>query len=531
MDRDKVQPFARLFVHVGKARRLLAADMNGRSDPYVSLSLDDSDVLAETVCVMSTLAPCWNESFTLDVYHPKSLLYLNLLDWDLKVLSEVTGQQDNDLGYVKIQLGKFPFNQEVSGWWDVTHPLGNGEYAGALQLRLELRCRSLVNEFFACCLPPPKVPNAQHGDVDMGAMFKHSMVIAEILQDFVDRFQRVCERIENNPLGPMRHLVLYLIIILFVWRPILALPVLVYIVGTLLWIAMCCSGSRSPEDKNGQAASGSKKTDPLLTGSPDVEGGNKSEKTSKLQRQPTMRGQAARKAKKIMSQEDVDRIASKLSAFGQRGLGLVLQGDDNQQILSGLADINDLITVVVQGIEYATLVLNNRGLKMLVMSVFALVFLLPIICRQTQLILLPNLLLQIGISLYMTVWLWTTSPFARLMVGITTYDIKGRNKAPSLTNGHQSDDSPTSPSRSTSRNLFGVFPEGADTHQKVLYKHDLKSRSYYKPAWCDACGKLLVGLVKQGYRCRACKADLCPACASDPDTPNDCPGQEPVGQP
>lgn len=61
-----------LTVHVVEARDLKPMDMEGTSDPYVILMIEDQKI--ETNYKKSTLAPVWNESFTFDIMHGREPL-------------------------------------------------------------------------------------------------------------------------------------------------------------------------------------------------------------------------------------------------------------------------------------------------------------------------------------------------------------------------------------------------------------------------------------------------------------------------
>jgi Ca2+-dependent lipid-binding protein len=69
-----------LTVHVVEARDLKPMDMEGTSDPYVVLQIEDQKI--ETNYKKSTLAPVWNESFTFDIIHGKEPLKITVMDKD-----------------------------------------------------------------------------------------------------------------------------------------------------------------------------------------------------------------------------------------------------------------------------------------------------------------------------------------------------------------------------------------------------------------------------------------------------------------
>uniref|UniRef100_A0A0R3RGN9 Phorbol-ester/DAG-type domain-containing protein n=1 Tax=Elaeophora elaphi TaxID=1147741 RepID=A0A0R3RGN9_9BILA len=55
-----------------------------------------------------------------------------------------------------------------------------------------------------------------------------------------------------------------------------------------------------------------------------------------------------------------------------------------------------------------------------------------------------------------------------------------------------------------------------------MYRHVLCVHSYKSPTFCDFCGEMLFGLVKQGLKCRGCKLNYHKRCASK--IPNNCDG-------
>jgi len=61
-----------LTVHVVEARDLLPLDMDGTSDPYVILQIEDQRI--ETNFKKSTLNPVWTESFTFEIVHGREPL-------------------------------------------------------------------------------------------------------------------------------------------------------------------------------------------------------------------------------------------------------------------------------------------------------------------------------------------------------------------------------------------------------------------------------------------------------------------------
>jgi Ca2+-dependent lipid-binding protein len=69
-----------LTVHVVEARDLKPMDMDGTSDPYVILQIEDQRI--ETSFKKSTLNPVWNESFTFEISHGREALFIEVMDKD-----------------------------------------------------------------------------------------------------------------------------------------------------------------------------------------------------------------------------------------------------------------------------------------------------------------------------------------------------------------------------------------------------------------------------------------------------------------
>uniref|UniRef100_A0A4W5L2Q3 C2 domain-containing protein n=1 Tax=Hucho hucho TaxID=62062 RepID=A0A4W5L2Q3_9TELE len=73
-----------LQVKIIKATDLLAADLNGKSDPFCVLELGNDRLQTHTI--YKTLNPNWNKVFTLSVTHQLCFLSSSLLNMGLNVL-------------------------------------------------------------------------------------------------------------------------------------------------------------------------------------------------------------------------------------------------------------------------------------------------------------------------------------------------------------------------------------------------------------------------------------------------------------
>jgi Ca2+-dependent lipid-binding protein len=91
-----------LTVHVVEARDLKPMDMDGTSDPYVVLQIEDQRI--ETNYKKSTLSPVWNESFTFDIMHGKDPLQVIVMDKDTFGNDEFQGKCFVSLSILRDQM-------------------------------------------------------------------------------------------------------------------------------------------------------------------------------------------------------------------------------------------------------------------------------------------------------------------------------------------------------------------------------------------------------------------------------------------
>merc|ERR1711879_134396 len=94
-------------VCVKGARNLLAADADGKSDPYVVIICDQQKF--KTAVVKSNLNPEWNETFTIPLTSSSARLKLEVFDKD-KIGS------DDSLGFVDLTFQGLTQGQEKDYW-------------------------------------------------------------------------------------------------------------------------------------------------------------------------------------------------------------------------------------------------------------------------------------------------------------------------------------------------------------------------------------------------------------------------------
>merc|ERR1712137_373269 len=89
------------------AASLLAADLNGSSDPYCTFKLENSSYRSK--CIPKTLNPTWNENFELSFEEDSSVVQMEVFDHD------VVGSHDS-LGTAEIPLRDLVHGIEKVFW-------------------------------------------------------------------------------------------------------------------------------------------------------------------------------------------------------------------------------------------------------------------------------------------------------------------------------------------------------------------------------------------------------------------------------
>jgi hypothetical protein len=116
-----------LTVHVVEARDLKPMDMDGTSDPYVILSIEDQRI--ETNYKKSTLSPVWNESFTFDIMQGRDQLKIVVMDKDTFGNDDFEGQCTVSLNMLRDQMKK-------DEWFQLVDKDG-GPFQGRVRLMLQ----------------------------------------------------------------------------------------------------------------------------------------------------------------------------------------------------------------------------------------------------------------------------------------------------------------------------------------------------------------------------------------------------------
>ena len=115
-----------LTVHVVEARDLKPMDMDGTSDPYVVLEIEDQRI--ETNYKQQTLSPVWNESFTFDIINGREALKVTVMDKD-------TFGNDDFEGMCFVSLQGLRDQMKHDSWFDLTDDQGR-QSQGRIRLML-----------------------------------------------------------------------------------------------------------------------------------------------------------------------------------------------------------------------------------------------------------------------------------------------------------------------------------------------------------------------------------------------------------
>lgn len=98
-------------IKVLEARKVPAADLNGKSDPFVTLNTSKTkNKLVQTKVIKKTLTPTWNEEFTIKVDFVSDSLIVGLFDYDR------IGSNDQ-LGFMHIPIHDLNIGCIEDRWW------------------------------------------------------------------------------------------------------------------------------------------------------------------------------------------------------------------------------------------------------------------------------------------------------------------------------------------------------------------------------------------------------------------------------
>jgi Ca2+-dependent lipid-binding protein len=123
-----------LFVHVLTASEIRPMDLNGLSDPFVTLRLGDQKM--ETSVIQKTLNACWEDMFRFKVMSfTDDVLVLSLFDWDLVSRNDL-------IGTARVPMRDLVPGQSREFSW-VLEPVVRGKQSGVLTVVLHLVCQGM----------------------------------------------------------------------------------------------------------------------------------------------------------------------------------------------------------------------------------------------------------------------------------------------------------------------------------------------------------------------------------------------------
>jgi Ca2+-dependent lipid-binding protein len=116
-----------LSIKVKEAKGIPAADSNGKSDPYVVLTIGGQK--KKTKIIHKTLEPKWYEDFRFDIDDSQHVLRFEVFDHD-------KFSKDDSLGYYELNLktAHIPIGQ----WTPFTRNLIHDKVSGEIQFEIHI---------------------------------------------------------------------------------------------------------------------------------------------------------------------------------------------------------------------------------------------------------------------------------------------------------------------------------------------------------------------------------------------------------
>lgn len=108
---ETLEPYSILNLTVVSAQSLLACDIDGRSDPFVEVYLNDV-LQGKSERKMFTLSPKWNFNIKLEIYSPLSIVHIRVMDHDAITQSDL-------IGFSEFRVADLPLDTAVRGWLEL----------------------------------------------------------------------------------------------------------------------------------------------------------------------------------------------------------------------------------------------------------------------------------------------------------------------------------------------------------------------------------------------------------------------------
>eukprot|EP00930_Biecheleria_cincta_P004154 TRINITY_DN105039_c0_g1_i1.p1 TRINITY_DN105039_c0_g1~~TRINITY_DN105039_c0_g1_i1.p1 ORF type:complete len:650 (-),score=94.37 TRINITY_DN105039_c0_g1_i1:151-2055(-) len=556
-DSDKYQPYAQLTVTILRGKDLLAQDnaLSGMSsDPYVTISLDGAKNLCRSKTINANLNPVWNETHTLEIKHPSSVMVVKVLDEDMGTnLGQLDffGSDDDFMGLTEVDLARLPLNEDIEGCFPLTHPddvktlfahkkqpeKRLPKRAGAIYLRLRMDVKHPHDEFCALCLPAPKQPHegmkSRYGGFDVGDLFIDIVALGKEALLWATAIRNIMADLSSH----ITAFTGWLICLLLIWFPHLILPVLVTIVGVAVAYSEFYLGELMDAheiDSSGynptlqeelgtphpsilrdfgyslmRRLKGMKmailrmdrwfrdkirceKTTPLLPKNPRSRANRAAEEDEKM-----VRLEAAKK-----DQEAVHQFAKKISTVS----GLL-----SEDVIEQLEEFEEFVLLIKYIIELLEVLVQSPVARLLIRLNFMGVVLLLLWFKYYQ-----ALVAQLALTLFITSQFIPHTVLGRIALCTYLYcDGKYREKAfwaldPNI--DVQSDPRNGQLRRIDTKSLIYAGLNRDPTLEFTQIPHQMEIETFTSLTHCDECHMLLLGIIRQGYRCQLCKRVTCAAC-------------------
>lgn len=563
---DIYEPFASLEVVIQRAFGLVAADVN-TSDPYCKLMVNGAETGDSTTVVQATLAPMWNETFEVSIYHPLDVFSITVHDKDFGTsLGEldVLGLDDDFLGWVDIPIAKLPENRTLHGWVELCpeshfedsvqgrRRKGRLHTHGAGHLQLKLRLKTVIprGELFALMLPAP-----DYGDdlpkLDMVSLFDTYAELKDEIRSWKASLQHLYSKLPKD-LWVDTACVVFLI-----WEPTFVPAIMAVGSAYLSWKHWLEALREKLEISNasssllrlmlrsaGELWSKLRRRDfqkpaaegmsqPLLAADADIyyEASSKTHAQhpaleqlhSKMVMPPVLRAAAA--ARVILSEsaqlrqslrKKTDNELKEDETTHELGRNLsnltpFMSGKDKKEtrrIQKALARVTDTVETMNDFVEEETHIL------LCALSLTVLAIVLGILHKWTP---------------WAVQWILTLATCAYFLKGtIIGRFIFAYQQSRQMSHGRQrllfelglciDKEGNSKVHKHISRHLTALdtlpFEPTNSVLQQKGHAHEIVQKTYVEPTWCHGCGGFLWGVTHQGLQCCWCCRNFCQACSA-----------------
>ncbi|KAG2375343.1 hypothetical protein C9374_009966 [Naegleria lovaniensis] len=137
MEEESFNMIGRIWIKLVEARRLIAADVNGKSDPYCVLMVEN--IQQKSRVIYQNLDPIWNEEFCFDLTDTKQELVVYVMDED-------TIGTDDFLGFVEIPIHAIVDSKTdiTDKWYKLKSKSLTHKVTGEIHLQLKFLSKNIL---------------------------------------------------------------------------------------------------------------------------------------------------------------------------------------------------------------------------------------------------------------------------------------------------------------------------------------------------------------------------------------------------